>query len=449
MINSTILKLRLDREWTQEELSTRSGISVRTISNLESGRIRNPRHSTVDLLLTVLDPDLSRSMKARASQPPSARAGAQRPAGAWHGPRPARTPLIGRAADVEALAELVSAHQITVLTGPGGVGKSRLALAVGEAVGARFPGGVVVAELGRIPREGADPQPSFALALRAVADLVEAAAPAGRPALLVLDNAEHLPQTTALLVQHAQAAWPELHLIVTSRCALVLSGARTREVAALAPTAAEELLAQRIAAYAPAAEAAGDPSGFAQLSRTLDGIPRLIEFAAYRLRSAPLCSPLSAGDLLALLRAPDFLALPHQRSLEASLRWSWDLLSARQQYLLGRLAGLPAIGCGDAHALAATVAELPLGELVCLAADLVDSSMLQLRRGTRYEYQILDHVRAFVNSLTHSGGASGPAREVPEIPGRLALLPHPRQQREPARHVEQLAAVRAHGHQMA
>lgn len=416
MITGVLLSLRLHREWTQEELSARSGISVRTIRNLESGRIQNPRHSTVDLLLAVLDPDLQQELRARAAESTGMSTAfrselllsAAAPAERWRGPRPPRTSLVGRDRELGQIADLVAAHPVTVLTGPGGVGKSRLALAVAEAVGPEFANGVVVAQLGRIPRESPEGEPPFTLALKTVTELLDDDwKSAGQHLLLVLDNTEHLPQTTTLLVEHLLNTWPGIHLVVTTRCPPVLAAAKIWEVAALPIESSVELLAQRLPTNSLALELADAPGQLASLCRELDGIPRLIEFAAHRLRIAPLSALMSNYGSLELLWAPDFLALPHQRSLEASLRWSWELLTSRQRRFLSRLAALPELmstgllpSTGDE--LADLVPGLSSGETVGLLADLADTSMLQVCRGSQYEYRMMRHVRTFISSLAQS-----------------------------------------------
>jgi predicted ATPase len=428
MITSVLLSLRLHQDWTQEELAVRSGVSVRTIRNLESGRIQNPRASTVDLLLAALDPDLQVQLRDRANECESMVTAfrtellqAGPPAvDLWRGPRPPRTSLIGRDLDLGRLAELVTMHPVTVLTGPGGVGKSRLALAVAETVGSAFAAGVIIAQLGRLPREGRDCEQTFDLALRTVTKQLDGRRSSGQPMLLVLDNTEHLPQTTTLLVEHLLSTLSGLHLIVTTRCPPVLAAARIWEVAALPIEPAVELLSQRLPTDSLALELADAPGQLAGLCRELDGIPRLIEFAAHRLRIAPLSALMSNYGSQELLWAPDFLALPHQRSLEASLRWSWDLLTGRQRGFLTRLAELPEHLPGTGDALAGLVPDLSGGEAVSLLADLADTSMLQVHRGEQYEYRMMRHVRTFISALarlpsTRSVSASESASEAAAV----------------------------------
>ncbi|MBC3840109.1 helix-turn-helix domain-containing protein [Streptacidiphilus sp. 4-A2] len=256
MINNLLRQLRLQSGYTQEELSERSGISVRTIRNLERGQIRRPRRSSVDMLLAILDPALRQELRARsADEPGTASGGAAewlRLVGPgrvdWRGSRPPRPSVAAREFEIGQLGKLVTDHQVVVLTGPGGVGKTRVALAVAESVGHLFADGVAVAELGRIPGEQhLDSASVMDLALGAVVELLEREPkPSGHRLLLVLDSTEHLPRTTALLVERLLGEYPELHILITSRRPPRVRGASVREIAPLPPEAAVDLLVQRL-----------------------------------------------------------------------------------------------------------------------------------------------------------------------------------------------------------
>lgn len=442
MRNDLLLALRTQRGWTQEELSERSGISVRTIRNLERGRIQSPRRSSLDLLFSVLDPDLRGGagaptgshftvggiMPFPAAELPGGQAmtglglsampglvgrGAiQPPPGRWRGPRPPRAELIGRDTDLDRLREIVTAHPVTVLTGPGGVGKTRLALAVAERCAPEFRGGVAVAQLGRITVAsgpgGGDGPAALSAAKQTIAELLgeEQQPRSSGPALLILDTTEHLPQVTALLVEHLRGAWPDLRLLITTRRPPVLPEARIWETTPLSPDSAVELMYQRLATSSLNDDLTGSPDLVRQLCGELDCLPRLIEFAAYWLRSVPVSALLSPEHVLELLGFPDFSVLPHQRSLLSCLQWSWDMLSDRQRRFLIRLADQPEPVSSDARELISMEPGLSGAEAVCLLAELADASMLQVRRGHRYEYRMLRHVRAFVRQRAQRAGAS-------------------------------------------
>lgn len=424
MRNDLLLALRTQRGWTQEELSERSGISVRTIRNLERGRIQSPRRSSLDLLFSVLDPELRGAGENTGPGAPGSRIpaggpigfagrsempgpathvmGGQPPIGRWRGPRPPRTALIGRDGELERLRDLVTGNAVTVLTGPGGVGKTRLALAVAERTAPEFRGGVAVAQLGRIVAAagtpGGDGPAALAAAKQAVAELLgeEHQPPSTGPALLVLDTTEHLPQVTALLVEHLRGAWPDLRLVITTRRPPVLPEARIWETAPLPADSAVQLMYRRLASSSLDHDLTGSPDLVQALCRELDCVPRLIEFAAYWLRSVPAATLLSPEHVLELLGFPDFSVLPHQRSLQGSLEWSWGMLTERQRQFMTLLAQQPDPVASDAPELTALEPDFTRTEAVCLLAELADASLLQVRRGARYEYRTLRHVRAFV-----------------------------------------------------
>ncbi|WP_433887699.1 helix-turn-helix domain-containing protein [Streptomyces sp. CA-111067] len=470
-----LLALRTERGWTQEELSARSGISVRTIRNLERGRIHTPRRSSLELLFSVLDPELHggadelgagrtgpgegagpRTATGPAAGVPGGPGGSGvlpvgmpglgigspagprfrrpggRPPARWRGPHPPRTALVGRDPDLDRLSELVTGSPVTVLTGPGGAGKTRLALSVAARTAVRFRGGVAVAQLGAIravpngsggsgdwagdPETRADGLAALAAAQHAVGELLGGdRQPAdGYPALLILDTAEHLPCVTARLVEQLRESWPDLHLMITTRRPPVLPEARIWETAPLAESAAIELMRMRLASSSLAADLTCRPGAVRDLCRQLDHLPRLIEFAAYWLRSMPVSALLAPEHALELLGFPDFSLLPHQRSLPASLEWSWNLLTDRQRAFMHRLADLPQPVLGDTPGLAAPEEGLTGADAVRLLAELADASMLQLHRGAVYEYRMLRHVRTFVTrQRTPSPGPRQAAQPTP------------------------------------
>ncbi|WP_415952949.1 helix-turn-helix domain-containing protein [Streptomyces sp. KLOTTS4A1] len=413
MVQNSLTRLRLLRGYTQEELSELSGISVRTIRNLERGQVHKPRRSSVEMLLTVLDPEWRREGSdgtgGRPAGPDSAGGlawaellGQNRPV--WRGPRPVRSSLIGRGPDVRRLEALVGEQQIVAVTGAAGIGKTRLAQAAAELCGPAFPDGVAVVELGRIPGEDRlDPDESLELAALALEEAFGDRRPAaGRQALVLLDNAEHLPTTTARLVERLVTQNPRTHLLVTSRQVPELTGATVWEVPSLTPEAAVDLLLDRLGSVCPRLDLSGARQLLDVLCGELDRLPRLVEFAAHRLRGVPLETLVSDSRVLATLGSADRSLLPHQRSLAASVQWSLGLLEEGHRSLLSRLAS------SGEHASAEILWDVPADARDVHAVDglarLVDTSLVQVDRGGVYRYRVLRHVRTV---LTASGVAAG------------------------------------------
>ncbi|MFI7236907.1 ATP-binding protein [Streptomyces cyaneofuscatus] len=391
--------LRIQRGLTQEELSHQSGVSVRTIRNIECGLIERPRRNSVDRLLAVLDPEQKHLRRVTTDK-------VQPGTGAWRGPRPPHTSLVGREEDVRELGELALANRVVMVTGPGGVGKSRVALTAAENVGPRFSDGVAVVEMGRVPREqDLDAESAVKHALEAVHGLLNGED--GPGLLLVLDNTEHLASTVPVLVDRLLNDHPTLHVLITSRRAAPLYGARIWELGLLSGEAAVQLLTDRIGMSCPTLDISDDLPRLTELARQLDCLPQLLEFAAHRLRTTPLSTLLSHHYGMKLLGSTDSSALPHQRSAQDSLQWSLDLLDERHQEVLMRLAQRTESFSFDAGGTVED--EFTTLETMDLLANLADASLLQVNRGRSYEYRMLRHVKAFlVGSGAHAHEAARP-----------------------------------------
>jgi predicted ATPase/DNA-binding SARP family transcriptional activator len=305
--------------------------------------------------------------------------------------------LIGRETALEDSRALLTTSRLVTLIGPGGVGKTRLALetarqeslarvrwvelaAVGgdEVLDAVAAGVGLRDDLLRVP----EPQE---LGDRLVESLTT------RETLLVLDNCEHVLEPVADLVGRLLAGVPGLRVLATSREPLGVGGEHLLEVTPLTPAAAAQLFQLR--AEAAAAEVT-DQEAVAAICRRLDGIPLALELAATRVRALGVRGLAQRLDDRFRLLAGGRGVPERQRTLRATIGWSWDLLSEDERTMLRRLAVHAESFSLEA---AAEVSELPDD----LLARLVDRSLVVPAAG---RYRLLESVGAYsLERLVESG----------------------------------------------
>jgi predicted ATPase/DNA-binding SARP family transcriptional activator len=297
--------------------------------------------------------------------------------------------FLGRDAELEQVGEAIASSRLVTLIGPGGVGKTRLAVEAAARLREQRPGGTWLIELAGVTDPGGV-APAAAGTLGAVRPALGDAQPsgstaeliarhlAGRSLLVVLDNCEHVIDEAASLAHTLVGKVPGLRLVATSREPLGVPGEILIPIGGLASQAAIELFVDRARAVQPGFEGDGPAKEIIDgICRRLDGLPLAIELAAARLRALPLSTLAERlGDRFALLTRGARTALPRQQTLRAVVDWSYDLLFEDERRLFARLSVF--VGGCDLEAVEAVCVddELPCTEVLDVMSRLVDKSLV-------------------------------------------------------------------------
>jgi len=340
------------------------------------------------------------------------------------------TTFVGRTDDIAGLRGAIAGSRLVTLTGAGGVGKTRLALQVAADVLDEFPDGAWLVDLAPL----ADPDllaSALAVALgvreQPGRDLVRTLCDhlRSRRTLILLDNCEHLIDVCAKLVHEILSVCADVHVLTTSREALNLPGEvawRLRSLtlppvdpssslATFARTEAIRLFVQRTRAVRPDYELTDENvAAIAQICRRLDGLPLAMELAAARMRSMSAHEIAERlDDRFRLLTGGSRSSLPRQRTLEATVSWSYDLLSEVERLLFERLsvfAGGWTIESADAVCSDDELESLDIADML---AVLVDRSLVvpEETADGRTRYRMLETLRQFGRDrLLEAGEAS-------------------------------------------
>jgi predicted ATPase/DNA-binding winged helix-turn-helix (wHTH) protein len=333
--------------------------------------------------------------------------------------------LIGRDAALDEIRGLIAAHRLVTLSGAGGIGKTRLAIEVARFVLPSCADGVWVAELAPLSDPGLVPvtvATALGIEMWGGAASVERVANAFGPKhlMLVLDNCEHVVEAAAQMAEALLRATPTVRVIATSRDPLRVEGEWVFPVPPLAvPTegssdcedslryGAVRLFVERALAATPYFSMdARAMATIAAICRRLDGIPLAIELAAARAVAfgvAELTSRLD--DRFDLLTGGRRTALPRQRTLRATLDWSYDLLPEAERLVLRRLSIFAGAFTLEATGAVTASAEIASSAIVDCVANLVRKSLVTTDVGSpKARFRLLETTRAYaLEKLTESG----------------------------------------------
>ncbi|MGY1708568.1 AfsR/SARP family transcriptional regulator [Geodermatophilus sp. SYSU D00758] len=349
---------------------------------------------------------------------------------------PRLTSFLGREADLDRVGELLRAARLVTVTGPGGVGKTSLALEAARTAAARFRDGVGFARLAGVTDPGQ--VPSAVLAALELPDVATATAEdrllghlGDRAVLLVLDNCEHLADACALLAERLMESCPGVRMLATGREPLAARGEvqyaidplpvppTTADPAELTAGVAAQLFLDRARGALPdfAVRDEVDAAAVADICRHLDGMPLALELAAARVAALPVRElARRMSERFALLTTGPRTAEARQRTLRATVDWSHQLLTDPERVLLRRLSVFR--GSWTLEAMQAVAGGRPLepSALVDLLGRLVDRSLVVVDRAVPARdagprYHLLETIREYAaERLTESGEADRVAR---------------------------------------
>ena len=387
-----------------EALSAYRSVRQRLVDEL--GVEPGPRLRQVETMILDHDEGLRPS--------PADHAPAAAPAPSQPSALPARaTPLLGRRRELAEVERFLGASPVVTVTGPGGIGKTHLALTVATRSQTSYRDGAYLVDLSK--RAGRDD------AARAVLDaLALPEAPGQQPvetvtgalrrrrALLVLDNCEHVVESAATTCRALAERCPEVKVLATSREPLAIGDEQLVPLPPLDPAGAgAELFAQRALSLDPSFDLGVWRADVTEICRRLDGVPLAIELAAARSRALTPPQLLDRlHDRLRLLVGGRRDRVERHRTLRATLDWSYDLLSPAEQSAFGRLSIFSGPFDLEAAERVAANGSLDAVDVDDLVGRLVDRSLLTVETGHGAErlYRMLETIRQYAaEALTDTG----------------------------------------------
>ncbi|HTI82439.1 MAG TPA: winged helix-turn-helix domain-containing protein [Acetobacteraceae bacterium] len=377
---------------------------------------------------------------------------------------PQLTGIVGRTDTIARLVAQLPRRRFLTIVGTGGIGKTTVALAVAEAVAASYPDGVWFVALASLPASGlvssaiaaalgiatsgTDPLPALIASLR------------DKRALLILDNCEHVVETAAEAAETILRAAPQVGVLATSRVPLRAEGEWRHRLETLPSPPARDGITVADALAHPAVElfcerASASHSEFAitdanapviaDICRRLDGVPLALELAAAQVETFGI-SFLARGlhDRFNLLTTGLRTALPHQRTLRATMDWSYDLLSEAEKLVLQRLGVFRGDFTMEAASAVVGDERLPGDQVILNLANLAAKSLVTTDIGANDTHlRLFESTRIYaLDRLRESGDLSDVARRHANY--YLNLLATLGDTRQPASTDEHVAALRRH-----
>jgi predicted ATPase/DNA-binding SARP family transcriptional activator len=396
------LMLALYRAGRQAD-ALRAYQAARAVLGEELGLEPGRELQRLEAAILAQDPDLDLRERTREGSRDGARSG-NLPA--------AVSSFIGRSRELDDVSNLVGTRRLVTLVGPGGAGKTRLALEVGERVRADFGDGVWLIELAPL-KSGSDVTSAVATAVglddsgrleRYVAE---------RRMLLLFDNCEHVIDDAASVAASLLRAGPGVSVLATSRERLGASGELLYSLHSLEADEAAELFVERARAGGLPADAVDQFDAIARICDQLDRMPLALELAAARTRSLSLDEIVErVEDRFALLTGGDRTAAPRHQTLRGVVDWSYELLFGAEQRVFRHVSIFA--GGFDLHAAESLCAsdETPASDIIDLLGNLVDKSLVTVsHRDGQSRYTLLQTLADYGRDRLHDAAEYDDARD--------------------------------------
>ncbi len=426
---------------TQQALADQVGCARITLRRIESGALKPSRQLALILVEKLGIPAAEREawgqFARNLSDFPGKTGPALTPPQRSTNLPAAQSSFIGRTKEQVKVTSLIVRHRLVTLTGPGGVGKTRLSIKVGEQVLSEYGDGVWLVELAALNEPALLPQTVMALfGIVAQSNISHIEALTNflrtKTALLILDNCEHLIDACARLADTLLQNCPNLKILATSREPLGITGEAIYPVPPLGLPDLAQLLEnfreyETVRLFEERAQLAStdfsltleNASPVAQICHRLDGIPLAIELAAGHVSMfSPEQIATRLNESFNLLTGGSRTALPRQRTIRASIEWSWKLLSDSERILLRRLAvfaggwileSAETVCNADvtgAYQVSETMSQLVAKSLVAVRQARPEFDRRELHREPRYH--LLETIREFaLEQLREANEESG------------------------------------------